>query len=157
MPNQIDNDGTLLFFASRSVLVATDRSSWIPTASAVRYYTVIQAVLLWLLWFPLILSAILLCLLLRMCYGEFRKIDTRHSLDLRDLFLINCTVRMLPSIVSLCRWALNALLFGLMYGAPANRLNRLQTLLLYIFLLMSNSAARFLLLSIVSRRIDRIN
>jgi len=31
-----------LLFASRSVLVATDRSSWMPTASAVRYYTVMQ-------------------------------------------------------------------------------------------------------------------
>ena len=38
------------------------------------------------------------------CSEEFRKNDTRHSLDLRDLLLIDCAVRiLLAPIVSLCR------------------------------------------------------
>ena len=40
---KIDNDDNALLRAPRSVLLATD--AWIPTASVVRYYTVIQSLL----------------------------------------------------------------------------------------------------------------
>ena len=76
---------------SRSELVASERSSLIPTASAVRYYTAMQAFER-LLWFPLILSGDLECLLLSLCNGGSIRIDTQHSLDLRDLLLIDCTM-----------------------------------------------------------------
>jgi len=46
--NQIDNDDTRVAFRA----AGTGPTSWIPTASAVRYYTVTQS-LLWLLCFPL--------------------------------------------------------------------------------------------------------
>jgi len=139
---------------SCSVLVATDRSSWIPTASAVRYYTEIQSCLAAAV-FPSILSDDLVRLLLSLCYGG-SKIDTRHSLVLAFLLLFNFDLRdpLTNTDISLLSSS-TALLLGLMYGAPANRLNRLQTLWLYTFLLMSNSAARFLLLSIVSNMTNR--
>jgi len=38
--NQIDND--TLCFATRSELLGNELSSWIPTASAVRHYTVVR-------------------------------------------------------------------------------------------------------------------
>jgi len=62
-------------------------SSWISTASAVRYYTEIQSCLTAAV-FPSILSAISLCLLMRLCSGGDPK-STRHSL----LLLIDCTAR----------------------------------------------------------------
>jgi len=69
------------FFASRSELAASEQSSLIPTASAVRCYTEMQSCLAAAV-FPSILSAISLCLLLRLCTGDRSKIDTRHSLFL---------------------------------------------------------------------------
>jgi len=58
---------------SKMVLLPSIRS--IPTASAVRYYTEMQAFRR-LLWFPLILSANLVLLLLSLCNGDrSRKID----------------------------------------------------------------------------------
>jgi len=41
--NQIDNG--VLYSSSRSELLGNELSSWIPTDSAVRYYTVIQSLI----------------------------------------------------------------------------------------------------------------
>jgi len=89
--DQIDN-GTLLFYSSsRSEPLGNEASSSIPTASAVRYYTEIQSCLTAAV-FPSILSGNSALLLLSLCNGGSIRIDTQHSLDLRDLFsLIDCT------------------------------------------------------------------
>jgi len=135
------NSASLLFFALRSELLGNELSSWIPTASAVRCYTAIQAFGR-LLWFPLILSASLVRLLMSLCYGEFRN-SPWHLLDLRDLFsLIDCTNASYLSVDEhsmLSCWVYLTLL----YGAPANRTPS-PTLLVLLLLLLN-----FLLLSIV--------
>jgi len=84
------------------------------------------------------------------------KIDTQHSLFL----LIDCMVRtLLAPIVSLCRWALDALLLSLLYGA-ANRLNRLRYSC-YCLCWSSRSLVASLLTidceQLATRRIDRFN
>jgi len=70
--------------------------------------------------------------------------------DLRDLLLIDCAAQTLWSY--LCRWALDALLFSLLCGAPAQSITgsntSLCTFLCCWFFFLSNSAA--LSLSIVS-------
>ena len=105
-----------LYSSSRSELVASDRSSWIPTASAVRYYTEIQSCLTAAV-FPSILSGNLVLLLLSLCSGGSQN---WHSTLTR-------TVERFDRI-SLLMGNPSAFLFSLLYGAPANRLNRLQML-----------------------------
>jgi len=91
--------------------------------------------------------------------GSFKKL-IRYStlfLDLRDL--VNLLIERPASIVfgriSPLMGNPTALLLSLLCGAD-NRLNRLlhSCICMYMFLLMSNLAARFLLLSIVSNRIN---
>jgi len=139
---------TLFFFASRSELVASERSSLIPTASAVRYYTVTQS-LLWLLCFPLSCQRSC-CASCWGCAVETDPKSTRRSLFLL-IDLIDCTI--LPSIASLCRWALNALLFGLCMELRRNRSPAQHSCVIFFCCCFS------LVLSIVSnsRRIDRFN
>jgi len=74
---------------SKMVLLPSIQS--IPTASAVRCYTAMQAFER-LLWFPLVLSVISLCLLLRMwCSGDRPK----NRCSTLTLLLIDCTIRTL--------------------------------------------------------------
>jgi len=79
----------ILYFATRSELLAMNCLLGYrllrPLGTTQRYIRVMAAV------FPFILSAILLCLLLRLCYGEFPKLST-HSFDLRDPWLIDCMI-----------------------------------------------------------------
>jgi len=69
---QIKSTMVMLFFASCPEPLATELGSWIPTASAVRYYTEMQSCLMAAV-FPSILSAISLCLLLRLWAVEVSK------------------------------------------------------------------------------------
>mgnify|MGYP007080411887 CR=1 FL=1 len=90
----------LLHVAFRASSLWSINSSWIPTASAVRCYTVMQS-LLWLLCFPLSCQATWSAC----CWVC---VDTQHLLNLRDLLflLIDCAIRMLAPTASLCRWAI---------------------------------------------------
>ena len=74
----------VLYSSSRSEPLGNEPSSSIPTASAVRYYTEIQSCLTAAV-FPSILSGNSALLLLSLCNGGSIRIDTQHSLDLRDL------------------------------------------------------------------------
>ena len=117
--------------SSRVAYFAYRVTSWIPTASVVRYYTVTQS-LLWLLWFPLILSGNLECLLLSLCTGgefETRQLDT-YSLVNR-LYGSNASFDRIP--LSMMSTQCSLTLFLHWNGAPANRLNRLQTLWCIVF------------------------
>jgi len=95
-----------LLFASRSVPLGSGLSSWIPTASAVRYYTEMQSCLAAAV-FPSILSGNSALLLLSLCNGGSIRIDTQHSLDLRDLVnrlygLNSCSDRISLSMSTRC-------------------------------------------------------
>jgi len=111
----------MVLFATRPELLGTGSTSWIPTASAVRHYTEIQAFER-LLWFPLILSGDLGCLLLSLCYGSFETLQ--HSLDLRDLVnRLYGSMLLLRSYHSVHEHSLLScwVYLTLLYGAPANR------------------------------------
>jgi len=116
--------------SSRPVLLAT--GSWIPTAPVVRYYTEIQAL-------NDCCGSLLSCQATRRCscwvcaMGSF---ETR--LDTYSIFAISLVNRLYDaSVVSLCRWALLALL---LYGAPANRS---PSPILLLLTSLSKSAALF--------------
>jgi len=96
--NQIDNG--VLYSSSRSELLGNELSSFDSDCFG-RYVLAQNADVQRLLWFPLVLSGDLECLLLSLCTGG-STIDTQHSLDLRDL-LVNRLVRPIASVAPLCR------------------------------------------------------
>jgi len=89
--------------ASRSVLVVTDRSSWMSTASAVRYYTEIQSCLTAAV-FPSILSGNSALLLLSLCSGDRSEIDSTLTLLVDRLYDSNssCCDRISLSMSTRC-------------------------------------------------------
>ena len=143
----------VLYSSSRPVLLAT--GSWIPTASVVRYYTEIQAL-------NDCCGSLLSCQATRRC-SCWVCVDTQHSLDLRDLLLIDCTIECFDRI--LCRWALLALLLSLSYSLVWSSGQSLPapTLLCYCLLLLIfaiSLVASLLTIDceqLATRRIDRFN
>jgi len=127
--DQIDN-GTLLFYSSsRSEPLGNEPSSSIPTASAVRYYTEIQSCLTAAV-FPSILSGNSALLLLSLCNGGSIRIDTQHSLDLRDLVNRLCERFVSLSMSTACSF-IKFLLLSLMELRPIER--RLQLYIIFFF------------------------
>jgi len=146
--NQIDNDGILcsIAFSASSNWCFLLYSDCLGR-QVLHGNTDVQR----LPWFPLILSAILLCLLLRLCSGG-SKIDTRHSLDLCDLVnqLYDTSIR-----TSLLMGNPSALLFSLLYGAPVQSITGSNTLVVFTLFQLNSSCA--IDCEHLGRRINRIN
>jgi len=134
-------DRLLLFFCQQSIqnrqwqwtLFARRFSSWSflgfrllrSLGTTQRYSRTLTAVV------PSLLSAISLLFLLSLCSGNFRKIDTHSQWSSRSLTRwSNVLVASISSVLS----NLLALLLCYLYGAPANRFNRLRTLRLCLVL-----------------------
>jgi len=152
---QIKSTMALLFFASRSVPLGSELSSWIPTASAVRYYTEIQSCLTAAV-FPSILSGNSALLLLSLCNGGSIRIDTQHSLDLRDLVnrlygSNSCSDRISLSMSTRCS------LVDLLVWSSGAIDRRLQHSCVIFFFCCCCSLSSIVRLSRLFQSIDRIN
>jgi len=146
--NQISIKSTMMEYSTRDAFRASSLwsivSSWIPTASAVRYYTEIQAFER-LLWFPLVLSGNLECLLLSLC--QFTTL-TRSSRSRSLTCWSNSFFDRLRSVERLSCSLIEFILLSCMELRPiVTGSNTLVLLSFSLHFLLSNSAA---LLSIVS-------
>jgi len=117
---------TLLRVAFRASSLWSIDSFWMPTASAVRHYTETQSLTLTAV-FPSLLSAILLCFLLRLCSGDRSEIDSTLTLLVNRLY--DSSFDRIPlSMSTQCS------LIQSVYGAPAQSIA--GSILLYYFLLL---------------------